>query len=218
MIEKIFEDVYTHYTGIQKLEALSEYLAKIPGSSTKKYVKCIVGSAKGFAIYNVVDILMSKSLTSEDASTDDKKTVRFICSAEAGKKTYTMKAFAKRCKQILELLEGKDISDVEMQISVEGSNKGYSFRFYYDNSKPFAILVRNLSVKGVEKFLESCEEDLLEYISVPDVSKAPKTPKTPRAPRDKKEKKPDPHEGYEKVYSSDEFGHRVTLWKRADPD
>lgn len=213
MVEKIFEDVYTQYSGVQKLETLHEYLSKIPGSSNSKYVKCVVAKSGGFAVYNVVDILMSKSLT-EDSASDEKKTVRLVYTADENSKTYTMKQFAKRCKQIFDLLKDKDISDVELQISEKGSDKGASFRFYYDNSTKFAILVRNTNVKGIEEFLNSCEEDLQTYISVPTTKRASKAVEVAK---EKKPKKPNPHEGYVCIDKTDEFGHRITLWKK-DPD
>lgn len=68
MIEQIFEEVYNHYDGKVKLSKLNEYLSKLDAKSDKKYLKCLDQKKDGMAIYNVVDILVSKSIADGTAS------------------------------------------------------------------------------------------------------------------------------------------------------
>jgi hypothetical protein len=205
MIELVFEKVYTQYHGRQKLSALSEYLGNIPGSSTKKFVKMLVFGSKGAAIYNISDIQISPAIAGGSAAqSPGPKVVRIMYTGDESSKVMTMKQFASYCTQILSSLEGVDDKEIVLEAMLEGSNKGHSFRFYYDNSTAFALLVKNVNVEGLEEFLNNYEGDLVNAISVPQSTKA------------KAAKKADDHDGYVLWAIRDSFGHKVRVWKRAD--
>jgi len=209
MIEMVFEKVYTQYHCKQKLQALSEYLGKIPGSDSKKFVKMLVFVKGGPAIYNISDIKISPCIGDGTATTTPgPKKVQIIYTGDENSQVMKMKQFANACKTILGALADVDEKEVVLEAALEGKeNAGHSFRFYYDNSRAFAILVKNANVEGIEQFLNDYEGDLEEAISLPKT----------RSITGKKNPKPKSwKDDYVLVDVSDTCGHKVRRWKRKD--
>ena len=211
MIEMVFEKVYTQYHCKQKLQALSEYLGKIPGSDSKKFVKMLVFVKGGPAIYNISTIKLSSCIADGTATTTPgPKKVQIIYTGDENSKVMKMKQFADACKTILNALAEVDDKEVVLEAALEGKeNAGHSFRFYYDNSRAFAILVKNANVEGIEEFLNNYEGDLEEAISLPKTRSI--TGKKNPKPKQKSWK-----DDYVLVDVSDECGHKVRRWKRKD--
>ena len=200
MLKQVFEKTYTQYSVVQKVKVLAEYLDKIPGADTKKFVKMLIAGKNGFGIYNISGI----------EADEDGKQVKIIYTGDEASKAMTMKAFAKECRDIL--AEDAITSDTELVAELEDSSKGYSFRFYYDNSKNYALFVRNTNVKGLEEFLANYEGDLAQAVELPKTRMQLKG-------KAKKDKPVSGHakmraEGYVKVAAYDDFGHRIIMWKK----
>ena len=215
MIELVFEKVYTQYHCKQKLQALSEYLGKIPGSDNKKFVKMLVFVKGGPAIYNISKIMTSQCIADGTAAvTPGKKKVQIIYTGDESSKAMTMKQFATACKKILAEIENidekVDKNEVILEAALEGKESaGHSFRFYYNNSTEFAILVKNANVEGIEEFLNNYEGDLEEAISLPKTRSI--TGKKNPKPKQKSWK-----DDYVLVDVVDDCKHKIRRWKRKD--
>ena len=193
------------------MQQLSEYLGKIPGADNKKFMKMLVFGKNGPAIYNISDIKISSSIgEGKAAETEDPKVVRIIYTGDESSKVMKMKTFANYCKKILDVLKDVDEKEVLLEAALDGrEDKGHSFRFYYDNSKNFAVLVKNANVEGIEKFLESYDGDLEEAVSLPKT-------RAIAGGKSKKQKDPSWKDDYMLVDVSDSCGHKIRMWKRKD--
>lgn len=162
MFKLIFEkDAYTQYKPKQKLQALQEYLDNIAKKDNKKFMKMLVFGNGYTSICNISDIQISKSIADGTAAeSDEVKKVYIVYTTDPASKVMKMKRFATLCKKILDELKDVDNNEIALEAIYDGKGRSHSFRFYYDNSKNFALLVKNVNVKGVEKFLNEYVDDL----------------------------------------------------------
>lgn len=211
MDEIIFEETSTLYDPKLKLSQMAEYIAKLP-KDAKSYVKMLDFKKDQVCVYNVSDILISESIGKGKAAEDKgKKVVRIVYTGDEESKVCTCKKFQTLCSKIAKALKGVDPKEVLVQVSLAGKEIGKQFRFFYDSSSKFVVLVRGTAVNGAQKFVEAHKEDLVNIVNAPAPTKEPKLKKA-KAP------KKNSHDGYELVSSTDDFGHRIKLWKKVDTD
>ena len=215
MLRMLAEKVYTQYEPKYPLNALREFIDEIPNLNKNLFMKMLVFTSQGVGIYNIGDIKISPCIGEGTAAeTAGKKNVKIIYTGDETSKVMTIGTFADYIKKILDNLEDVNKNDVLVEVACQGKeNKGQQFRFYYDDTKNYAILVRGTGPKGAEEFMENYEGDLVNAIQVAKTrefkSAGPKASKQP--------KKADPHEGYILKAVYDDYGHKIRMWQKIDP-
>lgn len=167
MFEEVFlyecgdmnEDEYFGYAENQKInfKAMLDWMHKVHANENAKFLKCLIGSAKGITVNNIVDITFSSNLAYKDKTVPHGIKIAFkegeIAPAmELSKAAELFDALAVKCAEV-----GVDPADVEVFCENE-KGRLTQFCWYYDTDTDTACIVKNMTHKVAAKFMHGATD------------------------------------------------------------